>query len=259
MWHGDGSKVEEFEGISRRSAFGRGEGLPGAVWEAGEPTWVEDMAADNFPRTPVAARTGLHGAFAFPVKLRGEVLGVIEFFSREVRPPDEPLLQMMASVGAQIGQFLERQRAQAERERLQTEVIRLQDEQLAELSTPLIPLTDKVLLMPLVGRMDRKRAGRLIDTLLRELERTRAPVAIIDITGVGAVDAHVADTLVRAAHTARLLGTRVVLTGIRAGVSRSLVQLGADLEGINTGKTLQDGINCALEYLRRDAAGELTD
>ncbi|HEV2861143.1 MAG TPA: PAS domain S-box protein [Pyrinomonadaceae bacterium] len=258
-WHADGLNVEEFERISRRSAFPRGEGVPGLVWRTGEPTWVEDMAADSFPRSTAAERTGLHGAFAFPVKLRGEVLGVIEFFSREVRPPDEPLLQMMASVGTQLGQFLERRREQAERERLQAEVIRLQDEQLAELSTPLIPLTERVMLMPLVGKMDRKRAGRMIDTLLRELERTRVPVAIIDITGVGAVDAHVADTLVRAAHTARLLGTRVVLTGIRAGVSRSLVRLGADLTGINTGKTLQDGINCALEYLRRDAAGELTD
>ncbi|HLM57563.1 MAG TPA: PAS domain S-box protein, partial [Pyrinomonadaceae bacterium] len=258
-WHEDGSNVEEFMRISRRSAFRRGEGFPGGVWETGEPRWIEDMAADNFPRTPAAGRAGLHGAFAFPVKLRGEVLGVIEFFSREVRPPDEPLLQMMASVGAQLGQFLERRRAQAERERLQAEVIRLQDEQLAELSTPLIPLTDKVMLMPIVGRMDRKRAGRLIDTLLRELERTRAPVAIIDITGVGVVDTHVADTLVRASHTARLLGTRVVLTGIRAGVSRSLVRLGADLQGINTRKTLQDGISCALDFLRRQAAGELTD
>jgi rsbT co-antagonist protein RsbR len=121
----------------------------------------------------------------------------------------------------------------------------VQDELLAELSTPLIPLSRHVVVMPLVGAVDAKRARRVIDALLRGLERTHAPVAIIDITGVSVVDAHVADALVQAAQAARLLGTEVILTGIRAGVARSLVRLGVDLHGINTRKTLQDGIHLA--------------
>jgi rsbT co-antagonist protein RsbR len=64
------------------------------------------------------------------------------------------------------------------------------------------------------------------------------------------VDAHVADTLVAAARAARLLGTEVVLTGIRAGLARTLVRLGTDLSGLNTRKTLQEGIALALEYLK---------
>jgi len=258
-WQSPEADAAEFERISRRTAFRRGEGLPGLVWQSGEPRWVEDMAAGDLPRTPSAARAGLHGAFAFPVRLRGRVLGVIEFFSREVRPPDEPLLRMMDHVGSQIGQVFERQRAQDERERLQEEIIRLQDEQLAVLSTPLIPLTRQVVLMPLVGAVDLKRAGRLLDALLRGLEQTRARVAIIDITGVEVVDANVADTLVRAARSARLLGAHVVLTGIRAGVSRSLVGLGVELEAVHTRKTLQDGIACAFEFLRAGGAGESAD
>ena len=103
----------------------------------------------------------------------------MEFFSREVRPPDEPLLAMMSHVGNQLGQVIERRRAEEERAGLREQLIRVQEAQLAELSTPLIPITDKIVIMPLIGAMDAARAGRMIDTLLRGLSSSRAPVAII--------------------------------------------------------------------------------
>lgn len=251
-WSTEGPDVGEFVRVSKKRTFKRGDlGLPGRVWGRGEPLWVEDLAADaTFPRASLAGRAGLHAALAFPVVMRGETVAVLEFFSRELRPPDEALLAMMSHVGSQMGQVIERQRAEAERARMREEVIRVQDELLAELSTPLIPLNPRVVLMPLVGEIDAKRAGRLLEALLRGLERTRAPVAIIDITGVSNVDAQVADTLVAAARAARLLGTEVVLTGIRSGVARTLVRLGTDLSGLNTRKTLQEGIDLAREYLR---------
>ena len=250
-WHAPGVDVSEFERLSSRRTFARGEGLPGRVWESGEPLWVEDLAGDgSFPRSAVASREGLHGAFAFPATLRGEVIAVLEFFSREVRPPDGALLAMMSHVGSQIGQVVERQRAEAEQSRLREEIIRVQDELLAELSTPLIPLNRQIVVMPLVGAVDSKRARRVLTALLTGLERTRAPVAIIDITGVSVVDEHVANTLVQAAQAARLLGTEVVLTGIRAGVARTLIRLGVELGSVNTRKTLHDGIACALSHLR---------
>ncbi len=113
VWHAPGSDFAEFEGLSRRTAFPTGIGLPGRVWETGEPAWIEDVVRDtNFPRAPIAAREGMHGAFGFPIRLGNEVLGVIEFFSREIRQPDEKLLQMMGAIGSQIGQFMERQLAQ---------------------------------------------------------------------------------------------------------------------------------------------------
>lgn len=252
-WSADGQDAGEFVRLSRARTFGPGDpGLPGRVWGRGEPLWVEDLAADQtFPRSSLAARAGLHAALAFPVLMQGETIAVLEFFSRELRPPDGALLAMMSHVGSQIGQVIERQRAEAERARLREEVIRVQDELLAQLSTPIIPLNPRVVLMPLVGDMDEKRARRLLEALLRGLERTRAQVAIIDITGVSNVDARVADTLVAAARAARLLGTEVVLTGIRAAVARTLVQLGVELSGLNTRKTLQEGIDLALEHLRR--------
>jgi PAS domain S-box-containing protein len=251
-WRAPGADPGEFERLSRRGTFAHGEGLPGRVWAAAEPTWLEDVTAEpSFVRSALAGRSGLHAALAFPVLMQGEVIAVLEFFSREMRPPDEALLAMMSHVGSQMGQVIERQRAEDERARLREEVIRVQDELLEKLSTPLIPLNRHVVLMPLVGEMDARRARRMVEALLRGLEQTRTPAAIIDITGVSVVDAHVADTLVRAAQAARLLGTEVVLTGIRAGVARSLVRLGVDLGGINTRKTLHEGIDCALELLRR--------
>ncbi len=97
-----------------QSVFTRGLGLPGRVWANGEPAWILDVMQDaNFPRAPFAAQANLHGAFAFPIRINEKVLGVMEFFSHEIRSPDEDLLQVFVTVGSQIGQFIERKRAEA--------------------------------------------------------------------------------------------------------------------------------------------------
>jgi len=251
-WSARGVDVREFVELSRARVFARGEGLPGRVWERGEAAWVEDIAGNGaFPRSAAASREGLHGAFAFPATIRGETIAVLEFFSREVRPPDDALLAMMSHVGSQLGQVVERPRAESEQARLRERVMRAQEELLAELSTPINPLTRQIVLVPIIGAVDANRARLMIDALLRGLEQTRSPVAIIDITGVAVVDEHVANTLLQSAQAARLLGTDVILTGIRSGVARSLVRLGVDLSGVNTRKTLQEGIALAHEHLRR--------
>ncbi len=118
-WHPASVAVPEFDAVSRATTFERAVGLPGRVWRSGEPVWIEDVVRDsNFPRSAVAAREGLHGAFGFPIKLGGIVLGVLEFFSREIREPDEDLLELLATIGSQIGQFVERKRAENELEAL---------------------------------------------------------------------------------------------------------------------------------------------
>jgi two-component system sensor histidine kinase/response regulator len=117
-WHSPSRPAPEFEAVSRRTNFAPGIGLPGRVWTSRRPVWIEDVTRDsNFPRAPYAAKEGLRAAFGFPITLGDEVLGVIEFFSREIRKPDEELLQMFASIGGQIGQFIERKRAEVERDR----------------------------------------------------------------------------------------------------------------------------------------------
>ncbi|HJS57683.1 MAG TPA: response regulator [Vicinamibacteria bacterium] len=118
-WTPPSARFPEFEEISRNTTFPPGIGLPGRVWSSGQPAWIRDVVRDsNFPRAPIAAREGLHGAFGFPVAVGKQVIGVLEFFSREIRRPNEELLALLATVGSQIGQFAERRRAEAELESL---------------------------------------------------------------------------------------------------------------------------------------------
>jgi PAS domain S-box-containing protein len=115
MWHAPSLEAREFESYSRVTIFHKGIGLPGRVWETGEPAWIPDVTHDpNFPRAAVAARAGLRGGFAFPIRLRDEVLGVLEFFSHAKADPDRDLLLMVGAIGSQIGQYIERKRAEAD-------------------------------------------------------------------------------------------------------------------------------------------------
>jgi PAS domain S-box-containing protein len=112
-WHRPEVSVSEFEATSRQRTFRPGEGLPGQIWSAGKPAWIHDVVhAPNFPRAAAAAKEGLHGAFGCPIVLGTQTLGVIEFFSQEIREPDADLLEMMATVAGQIGQFMERKQAE---------------------------------------------------------------------------------------------------------------------------------------------------
>ena len=114
-WSAPGVSFPEFEAASRGSSFAPGVGLPGRVWTSRQPFFAPDVVHDdNFPRAPVVSRAGLHSALGFPLLLGAEVLGVLEFFSREIGRPDAELLEMLATVGSQIGQFAERKRAEAE-------------------------------------------------------------------------------------------------------------------------------------------------
>ena len=123
VWHRESMEVAEFEAASRESTFELGVGLPGRVWFNREPAYIPDVVRDaSFLRAPIAARDVLHAAFGVPILLGGEVLGVMEFFSHEIRQPDQDLLDMMAIIGSQIGQFIERQQAEEALRRTQTEL-----------------------------------------------------------------------------------------------------------------------------------------
>jgi signal transduction histidine kinase/DNA-binding response OmpR family regulator len=112
-WHLPSDGIEVFEAASRATTFPPGVGLPGRVWASGEPAWIHDVLEDpNFPRAPVASRARLHGAFGFPILLGGEIHGVLEFFSDEIREPDEALLQILSTIGGQVGHFIEHRRSE---------------------------------------------------------------------------------------------------------------------------------------------------
>ena len=133
LWHAQRLHATEFVAESSQRTFASGIGLPGRVWASGAPASITDVAtAPNFPRAPVAAQVGLHGAFAFPIRIGERVYGVIEFYSREVREPDRDLLNMMGDIGIKIGQFVERK--QTEEALRQTEAKLIEEAKLAEVA-----------------------------------------------------------------------------------------------------------------------------
>jgi rsbT co-antagonist protein RsbR len=127
--------------------------------------------------------------------------------------------------------------AALEREQLLISLASQQDT-LRELGSPIIPLLPGVLLMPLVGTIDTRRAHQIIEVLLQEVSAQQGHTVLLDITGVPLVDSQVADSLLRAARAVTLLGARVILVGVRPEMAQSIVGLGIDLRTIATQPTL---------------------
>jgi anti-anti-sigma factor len=153
----------------------------------------------------------------------------------------------ISGLGGIVTDVTDRKRAIAEREALQSQIIETQRAALRELSTPLIPLADRVLVVPLIGTLDSERSAQVLETLLSGVTAERAHTVIVDITGVRTVDATVARALVQAARATRLLGAELILTGLRAEIAQTLVGLGADLSEVVTRSSLQAGIAYAMK------------
>lgn len=120
VWHVPSRPVPNFEPESRLSQFAPGVGLPGSVWQLGASAWISDLMSDaSFPRSTSAQLDGLVTGFAFPIKIQGNVTGVLEFYSRTRREPDSAMLEFFYSAASQIGQFIERKEAQSRLRELQ--------------------------------------------------------------------------------------------------------------------------------------------
>ena len=115
-----------------------------------------------------------------------------------------------------------------------------------ELSTPVIRVHDRILLLPLVGTVDSARAHQIMETVLTRVTDEQAKVLILDIAGVPVVDTKVAQHLMQTTAAVKLVGARTILTGISAQVARTIIQLGVDISAMDTQSRLQDGIELAL-------------
>jgi rsbT co-antagonist protein RsbR len=142
----------------------------------------------------------------------------------------------------------ERQRAEeaVRQAAIKEEVIRAQAAAIAQLSTPLLPVGDGILVLPLVGEISAERGARVLEALMRGVAEHRARTAIFDITGMTSVSAPAVELLVRAAHAVRLLGAEVQFTGIRPEVAQVLIDLDVDMAAVRTHATLKQGIAEAL-------------
>jgi rsbT co-antagonist protein RsbR len=130
-----------------------------------------------------------------------------------------------------------------------------QAELLSALSTPLLPIQEQVLVMPLIGTIDEARSQRVMERLLEGITEQQAETVILDLTGVPQVDASVASGVLASAKAAELLGARVILTGIRPELARAIVELNVDLGKTQTFGTLRDGVAHATRMATRATAG----
>src|SRR5207245_10539776 len=132
-----------------------------------------------------------------------------------------------------------------ERER----IIRQQQEAIRELSTPVLQVRERLLILPIIGILDPQRARQVTEQLLRGIRANRAKVVVIDITGVPAVDSTVANHLVQTVDASRLMGATVIVTGLSSGIAQTLVNIGVDLTKMRTVGDLQGGIEEAERLL----------
>ena len=112
-WSKSSLSLQQFVAFAQKTTLAMGIGLPGRVWATGEPQWITTVDAMGALRSPIAARAGLRAGCGFPVQSSGEVLGVITFFSRELKEPAQDLQQTMTVIGSQLGQFIQRKRTEA--------------------------------------------------------------------------------------------------------------------------------------------------
>ncbi len=207
-----------------------------------------------------AAADGLSGA---PVRASdGQVIGGLCVIGPSLRTSTSPLpglahqaATLLALDRRLAAHQLREQAARADeahlRYGLQEEALVAQAAALAELSTPLIPISSDTVVLPLIGSVDAARVDRVLETLLAGITTSRAKVAIVDVTGVTRIDAAAAASLGQVAMAARLLGAAVVLTGIGPTTARALVEIDVDLSGVVLRGTLESGIDYAL----REAGG----
>jgi PAS domain S-box-containing protein len=209
VWQGPIVDADDFEAACVSLLFPKGVGLPGRIWQTGKPVWIPNVKKDrNFPRAPLADRAGLRAGFGFPIQIGEEVLGVIEFFSQEIRQPDHQLLEMIGSVGRQIGQFQERKRAEEKlahllvRERSARadaeKANRLKDEFLAtlshELRTPLNAVIGWARILK-SGRVDKDSTSHAIEVIERNAWAQKQIIEdILDVSRVitGKLQLHLA-------------------------------------------------------------------
>ncbi|MDP8957425.1 MAG: response regulator [Actinomycetota bacterium] len=155
---------KELEALTRRIEMPRGIGLPGRVWEQRAPVWIRDAPIDpTLPRTAAMRQADIHTGFGFPIVRGDEFLGVMEFFAREGREPDEDLLRMMSAVGSQIGQFVERKLAEEEVMKLNAELEERVRERTSQLEAANHNLKDQI--------SHRKSAEETARNAQREAER----------------------------------------------------------------------------------------
>lgn len=162
---------------------------------------------------------------------------------------------LIADMGEEVNQS--QQKAHDLEEKLK--LIEQQRKAIEELSTPIIKMWDKILVLPLIGTLDTRRSQKLTEALLTDIAATQTKVTIIDITGVPTIDSAVANHLLKTVAAVQLLGAECLITGIRPDVAQTMVHLGVDLGGVETLSNLGEGLKLAFSKLHLRITEEQID
>jgi anti-anti-sigma regulatory factor len=230
------------------------------AFRAARPLAVDDIQrrADAEGWGELARLAGMRSAGYVPLRAGSKIIGVLGVGSTDARISDDELSLLgafgnqIASTIARVEMNLERDKQLTELERANANLARLL-ETVRDLSTPVIPVHDGVLVLPIVGTIDTSRSAQIMESLLNAIQKERASIVIIDITGVPTVDTGVADHLLRSTRAASLLGARCVLVGVAPAVAQTLALLHIDFGDLVTLSNLQAGIAYALAHLSRRA------
>jgi anti-anti-sigma regulatory factor len=241
----------------RRAAYGRGAILDEPLFQQ-FLSQLELRSGMHWQRWPLSPDTpeplqsppGEGHTLIVPLTFMNQI-GFVALESR-APTPDDDTLATFGRFGDKIAVALDT--ARLFQQNLQTidELHRMTEEQrrlqtaVIELSAPLLPLLPGVLVLPLIGAIDSRRAERMLEAELEAIIREQAKVVLVDITGTSVVDTSVAMQLIRSAQAARLLGCSTILVGVQPEIAQTLVGLGVNLRGITTRSTLADGLREAL-------------
>ncbi|WP_437307322.1 substrate-binding domain-containing protein [Sorangium sp. So ce388] len=206
---------------------------------------VLDAASSELDGMSDVLEARLHGTrtlVGVPLLTRGEALGVLVLESERPSACSPEDLAQIERVADTMAVALENVRLFERMSRRQESLVNT----IIELSSPVVPIAPEILVMPVVGAMDRQRSGRFMESMLQEISRRRARVVLVDVTGMATVDALAAHHLLQAAGAARLLGAEVVLVGIAPEAARMIVEQGLDLGRVAIRSTLELGFAYAL-------------
>lgn len=248
----DAKRLESFIAVSRRTKLGAGVGLPGAVLERHARVWIPDIDGlhpGRFPRVHEAKAAGLHAALGIPVMVEGEVAAVLAFYADSAHAEDQARVDLVSSLAQQLGLVLRHERARQRIAELESEA--------AQWSTPVLQVWDGVAIAPIVGDLDAARMAQLQERVLSFLEKHRAKVVLVDVTGVPEMETWVAQELLSLARGARMLGAQAILTGIRPPLARTLVHLGVSFEEIGSESSLAAGLRTAIALLAQPTAARV--
>ncbi|HEU4323761.1 MAG TPA: cache domain-containing protein [Roseiflexaceae bacterium] len=189
--------------------------------------------------------TGERGTVQLGIR-RGDELGLLarefERMATQITESHSSLEEQVAARTQDLRQALEQRDEQTRSLSTALNEVQKKEQEIEALSTPIVPLLHDTLVVPIVGTLDSRRAGTLIQSLLDMISSHRARVVVLDVTGLPVVDTDVARTLMDAASAAQLLGTEVVLVGIRPEVAQTLVSLGVDFHNLRTLADLQAAV-----------------